>query len=95
MILELEPAMSLDPSPTTRRRRAVPGTSGARSIKPGEQPIRPRRERADDRSVLLPVQRRMQDLVPGAARVTLDAGHAPHVGQPARLAEVLVPFLKG
>lgn len=52
-------------------------------------------ECADDRSVLLPVQRRMQELVPGAARVTLDAGHAPHVSQPARLAEVLVPFLKG
>ena len=52
-------------------------------------------ECADDRSVLLPVQRRMQDLVPGAARVTLQAGHAPHVSQPARLAEVLVPFLVG
>ncbi|MFN3548118.1 MAG: alpha/beta fold hydrolase [Mesorhizobium sp.] len=52
-------------------------------------------ECADDRSVMLPVQRRMQALVPGAARVTLDAGHAPHVSQPARLAEVLAPFLKG
>jgi len=52
-------------------------------------------ECADDRSVLLQVQRRMQDLVPGAARATLHAGHAPHVSQPARLAEVLLPFLKG
>ena len=52
-------------------------------------------ECAQDRSVLLPVQRRMQDLLPGAARVTLDADHAPHVSQPARVAEVLVPFLKG
>ncbi|MDN2584190.1 alpha/beta fold hydrolase [Aquibium sp. ELW1220] len=48
-----------------------------------------------DRSVLLPVQRRMQDLVPGAARVTLDADHAPHVSHPRRLADALVPFLKG
>jgi len=52
-------------------------------------------ECAHDRSVLLPVQRRMQALVPGAARVTLDADHAPHVSQPRRLAEVLIPFLKG
>ncbi|RST81673.1 alpha/beta hydrolase [Aquibium carbonis] len=52
-------------------------------------------ECADDRSVLMTVQRRMQALVPGAARMTLDAGHAPQVSQPARLAEVLVPFLKG
>lgn len=48
-----------------------------------------------DRSVLLQVQRRMQTLVPGATRIPLDADHAPHVSQPKRLAEVLVPFLKG
>ncbi|PHP65361.1 alkyl salicylate esterase [Zhengella mangrovi] len=48
-----------------------------------------------DLSVTPEMQRRMQDLVPGAMRVALDAGHAPHVSQPGKLAAVLIPWLKG
>jgi pimeloyl-ACP methyl ester carboxylesterase len=33
-------------------------------------------------------------LVPGAQRIVLDAGHAPHVSQPQALAEALIPPLK-
>ncbi len=51
-------------------------------------------ECAADRSVALALQRRMQDLVPGAERVTLDTGHAPQVSAPDLLARALVPFLK-
>jgi len=42
-----------------------------------------------DRSVVLPVQRRMQELCPGAKRLSMTTGHAPHVAQPALLAELL------
>lgn len=52
-------------------------------------------EAAADRSVVLPCQRRMQQLVPGAQVVTLPTGHAPHLAAPSLLAEVLVPFLAG
>lgn len=52
-------------------------------------------EAAADRSVVLPCQRRMQDLVPGAQVVTLPTGHAPHLAAPALLAEALIPFLAG
>ena len=48
-----------------------------------------------DRSVSIELQRRMQELVPGAARVSLDTDHAPQVSAPEKLAEALVPFLKG
>ena len=50
---------------------------------------------AHDRSVVLPAQCRMQDLVPGAIVRTLETGHAPQLSNPAALAEALVPFLKG
>lgn len=46
-----------------------------------------------DRSVALLLQRRMQELVPGACRVTLEAGHAPQVSAPEALAAALLPFL--
>ncbi|MCB1418336.1 MAG: alpha/beta fold hydrolase [Notoacmeibacter sp.] len=46
-----------------------------------------------DLSVVPDMQRRMQELVPGALRVTLDAGHAPHVSAPARTAAALIDFL--
>lgn len=52
-------------------------------------------EAAADRSVVLPCQRRMQHLVPGAQVVTLPTGHAPHLAAPALLAEALIPFLAG
>ncbi|WP_159591105.1 alpha/beta fold hydrolase [Chelativorans xinjiangense] len=46
-----------------------------------------------DRSVAHELQRRMQELVPGAERVMLDAGHVPHISAPAQLAGALIPFL--
>lgn len=48
-----------------------------------------------DHAVILPAQRRMQALVPGAEVVTLPTGHAPHLAAPALLADTLVPFLAG
>jgi pimeloyl-ACP methyl ester carboxylesterase len=47
-----------------------------------------------DLSVMQPIQQAMQALVPGAQRIVLDAGHAPHVSQPQALAEALIPPLK-
>ncbi|WP_084544726.1 alpha/beta fold hydrolase [Derxia gummosa] len=38
-----------------------------------------------DRSLLLPTQRRMQALVPGALRISLDCGHVPQLVRPAEL----------
>lgn len=50
-------------------------------------------ECAQDLSVLPPIQQAMQKLVPGAQRIALDAGHAPHVSQPEVLADALVGAL--
>jgi pimeloyl-ACP methyl ester carboxylesterase len=50
-------------------------------------------EALDDRSVILPVQRAMQAMAPGASVVSLPTGHAPQFSAPARLAEAIVPFL--
>ena len=50
-------------------------------------------ETLDDRSVILPVQRAMQALAPGALVVSLPTGHAPQFSAPARLAEAIIPFL--
>ena len=50
-------------------------------------------EAEHDRSVLLPAQRRMQALVPGAEVRTLPTGHAPHVSAPRALAACVVPWL--
>lgn len=47
-------------------------------------------EALKDRSVVPVVQRRMQDLVPGAAIRQIDTGHAPMVADPARLSELLL-----
>ena len=52
-------------------------------------------EALHDRSVVLPVQRAMQALAPGAAVVSLSTGHAPQVSAPAALAEAIIPFLAG
>ena len=49
-------------------------------------------EARQDRSVVLPVQRRMQQLVPGAKVVSLDTGHVPQVAAPELVAEALVTF---
>lgn len=50
-------------------------------------------EALDDRSVILPVQRAMQALAPGASVVSLPTGHAPQFSAPALLAEAVIPFL--
>jgi pimeloyl-ACP methyl ester carboxylesterase len=46
-----------------------------------------------DKSVILPVQRLMQTLVPGARVTSLPTGHAPQLSAPALLAEETIPFL--
>jgi pimeloyl-ACP methyl ester carboxylesterase len=46
-----------------------------------------------DKSVILPVQRLMQTLVPGARVTSLPTGHAPQLSAPALLAEEIIPFL--
>ncbi|WP_218511279.1 alpha/beta fold hydrolase [Variovorax sp. dw_308] len=48
----------------------------------------------DDRSVVLPLQRRMQQLSPGATCVSMDCGHVPQLAQPALLTELLLPHLE-
>lgn len=49
-------------------------------------------EARQDRSVVLPVQRRMQQLMPGAAVVSLDTGHVPQVTATAAVADALLGF---
>ncbi|WP_420992101.1 alpha/beta fold hydrolase [Cupriavidus sp. 30B13] len=46
-----------------------------------------------DRSVLLPLQRRMQALAPGARRISLDCGHVPQLACPQALTAALLPVL--
>lgn len=46
-----------------------------------------------DRSVLLPLQRKMQALVPGARVRSIDCGHVPQLAQPARLADLVCEAL--
>ncbi len=46
-----------------------------------------------DKSIILPVQRLMQSLVPGARVTSLPTGHAPQLSAPALLAEEIIPFL--
>jgi pimeloyl-ACP methyl ester carboxylesterase len=46
-----------------------------------------------DKSIILPVQRLMQTLVPGARVTSLPTGHAPQLSAPALLAEEIIPFL--
>lgn len=45
-----------------------------------------------DRSVVPAVQKWMQELVPGAERVTLACGHAPQLAAPDTLLAALLPF---
>ena len=46
-------------------------------------------EARDDRSVHLPLQRKMQELTPCLATYALDSDHAPQLSQPDALAELL------
>ncbi|RKT13626.1 pimeloyl-ACP methyl ester carboxylesterase [Paraburkholderia sp. RAU2J] len=48
-----------------------------------------------DRSVLLPLQRRMQALVPGAIVRSIDCGHVPQLARPAELASLVCDALAG
>lgn len=50
-------------------------------------------EATQDRSVLITLQRKMQQLVPGARIASLDTGHVPQLSAPERLAALLCPFL--
>lgn len=43
--------------------------------------------------LILPVQRRMQALVPGAEVVSLDTGHVPQVAAPLAVAKALTDFV--
>jgi len=51
-------------------------------------------EATQDRSVILPVQRRMQALVPGAEVVSLETGHVPQVTATTEVAEALLGFAR-
>jgi pimeloyl-ACP methyl ester carboxylesterase len=51
-------------------------------------------EALNDKSVILPVQRLMQRLSPGAQVVTLPTGHAPQLAAPGKLAAKIIPFLQ-
>lgn len=46
-----------------------------------------------DRSVLLPLQRKMQALVPGALVRSIDCGHVPQLARPAELAALVCDAL--
>lgn len=46
-----------------------------------------------DRSVTLPLQQRMQQLTPGARRISLDCGHVPQLACPQELTDALLPVL--
>lgn len=51
-------------------------------------------EATEDRSVVIEVQRKMQAMVPGAQRATLNTGHFPQVAAPEKLLGVMLPFIK-
>lgn len=46
-----------------------------------------------DRSILLPIQRRMQTLSPGALVRSIDAGHVPQLARPVELANIVCAAL--
>jgi len=52
-------------------------------------------EALNDRSIPLAMQRRMQELSPGAQRISLPTGHVPQASRPDLLADAMVPFLTG
>jgi pimeloyl-ACP methyl ester carboxylesterase len=51
-------------------------------------------EALNDKSVILPVQRLMQSLSPGAQVASLPTGHAPQLSAPDQLAATIIPFLR-
>ena len=80
--------------------RLTPQPEGGRAVSPRLTPKRfgtiPRLyvETRQDRSVVLAAQRRMQVMVPGAAVVSLDSGHAPQLSMPEKLAGCVFPWLR-
>ncbi|MES2603984.1 MAG: alpha/beta fold hydrolase [Pseudomonadota bacterium] len=46
-----------------------------------------------DESLVLPLQRKMQQLSPGAQALTMHCGHVPQLAQPERLTDLLLPAL--
>lgn len=48
----------------------------------------------DDRSVLLAIQRSMQQLSPGAKVLSMDCGHVPQLARPSDLTALLVPEME-
>ncbi|HEY8336301.1 MAG TPA: alpha/beta fold hydrolase [Tardiphaga sp.] len=80
--------------------RLTPQPEGGRAISPRLTSQRfgtvPRLyvEALRDRSVVLAAQRRMQAMVPGAAVVSLDSGHAPQLSMPEKLAACVFPWLR-
>lgn len=81
--------------------RLTPQPEGGRAIAAITTPERfgtvPRLyvEATKDMSIDIVLQRRMQELVPGAAVVSLPTGHTPQLSAPDLLANSLIPFLLG
>lgn len=79
--------------------RFGPQAEGSRALVPHWTPERfgqlPRLyvEARQDRSVVLPVQHQMQQLVPGAQVASLDTGHVPQVAAPESVADALAKFV--
>jgi pimeloyl-ACP methyl ester carboxylesterase len=80
--------------------RLTPQAEGGRAVSPQLTSRRfgtvPRLyvEALQDRSVVVAAQRRMQAMVPGAAVVSLDSGHAPQLSMPEKLAACVFPWLR-
>lgn len=76
--------------------RLTPQSNAARDVGPSTTAARFGRiprvyiEALRDRSVVPSVQRRMQELVPGAIVYTIDTGHAPMLADPAGLSGLLL-----
>ncbi|MBP7568203.1 MAG: alpha/beta hydrolase [Burkholderiaceae bacterium] len=79
--------------------RLTPQPNGGRDMAPVWTAARMGRvpriyvEARQDRSLLLPVQRRMQRLVPGAHSMSLDCGHVPQAACPAEAAQRICDVL--
>jgi pimeloyl-ACP methyl ester carboxylesterase len=78
-------AQRLRPQPEGGRRSRVKLTSARFDAVP-----RIYIEARDDRSVHLPLQRRMQDMTPCLASYGLDSDHAPQLSQPEALTDLLL-----
>ena len=76
--------------------RLTPQSNAARDVGPSTTAARFGRiprvyiEALQDRSVVPTVQRRMQELVPGATVYSIDTGHAPMLADPAGLSGLLL-----